>query len=180
MALTDHQTTHTPLSATRASWHVAGFDPPQVVAPPPGVVAVQPRKVVKTINTGCFSAKRGSFAMCSPCSLCMQVGRPDTARSHSKQDCFINPKGPKFRCKIALHQVQELKAAGKPVPELLQELEAEAAGVAPPATTTISAASGSTTATMLPSQLAAMQSDLAALMAEDEMELPKAMRLAME
>ena len=180
MALADHQTTHTPLSATCASWRVTGFDPPQVAAPPPGVVAVQPRKVVKTVDTGCFSAERGSFAVRSPCSLCMQAGRPDTARSHSKQDCFINPKGPKFRCKIALHRVQELKAAGKPVPEFLRELEAEAAGVAPPATTTIAAASGSTTATVLPSQLAAMQSDLAALMAEDEMELPEAMRLAME
>ena len=66
------------------------------------------------------------------------------------------------------------------MPEFLRELEAEAAGVASPATTTTAAASGSATATVLPSQLAAMQSDLAALMAEDEMELPEAMRLAME
>ena len=118
--------------------------------------------------------------MRSPCSLCMQVGRPDTARSHSEQDCFINPKGPKFRCKIALHRVQELKAMGKPVPELLRELEAEASGVAPPATTTTAVTSSSATATVLPLQLAAMQSDLAALMAEEEMELPEAMHLAME
>ena len=86
-----------------------------------------------------------------PCSLCIQAGRTGTACSHSEQDCFINPKGPKFRCKIGLHQVQELKTVGKPVPEFLGELEAEATGVAPPATTTIAAASGSATATVLPS-----------------------------
>ena len=111
MALADHQTTHTPLLATRASSHVTGFDPPQVPAPPLGVVVVQLCKVVKTVDMGCFSAEWGSFAVCSPYSLCMQAGRPNTARSHSKQDCFINPKSPKFQCKIALHRVQELKAA---------------------------------------------------------------------
>ena len=106
--LADHRTTHAPFARNRAAWKVVGFGPPKVAAPAPGAVAAQPRKVV-TVDTGCHTMDGGCFAVRSPCKLCQRAGRASSAHTHVQADCFINPKGAKFRRQVAMRRIAELK-----------------------------------------------------------------------
>ena len=103
--LADHQTTHTPLSANRASWSVVGFDPPSVAAPPPGVVAAQPRATPIMVDSGCHTVEGGQYVSRPACELCIAAGRAQFAHTHTQADCFLNPRGSKYRHAMAVQRL---------------------------------------------------------------------------
>ena len=103
--LADHQTTHMPLSANRAAWSVVGFDPPSVAAPPPGVVAAQPRPMPIMVDSGCHTVEGGQYVSRPACELCIATGRVQFAHTHTQADCFLNPHGPKYHHAMAVRRL---------------------------------------------------------------------------
>ena len=55
-----------------------------------------------------------------PCSLCLLVGRVESANSHPMQRCHANPQNPNWKPPIARMRAKDIVQRGHPLPKCLE------------------------------------------------------------
>ena len=86
--------------------------------------------------------KHGEKLEPSPCSLCLLVGRVESANSHTMQRCHANPQNPNCKPPIARMHAKDIVQRGHPLPKCLEcidlppDVKAKAQANAAPTPTT--------------------------------------------